>query len=289
MPIYSMKSLAVIGYSRVSRLLISSLIVSGLGISGSALAADSDRQKHLEQLLDFSGIQTHLDWVGSTVAGEALAQRAECDSELVPEFDSTIESSLAGPALKKGFLAELDSRLSDEELSDIVNWINSDIAARIHSAESMATTLDEASFAQLKKDYDASPVNTVDRRQLVKDSLADTGAVYFLSALNTEMSSLVAVASACSGSEERLARVDEEIKDGRASEALYRSFMRQELIEPTAILYKELSDDDIESLSAFAESDAGKAYYTALIQGTRQLLSGRVSLLKDFLIESAAN
>jgi len=133
------------------------------------------------------------------------------------------------------------------------------------------------------KTYEESEIHGDARNTRLKHMLADTGAVYFLSALNTELSALVAIASVCSSSEEDLAAAQKQIREDRGSEALYRSFMRQELIVPSAVVYRNISDAQLDLLSAFAESDAGDAYYTALIKGTRSLLAGKVDRLSETL------
>ena len=59
--------------------------------------------------------------------------------------------------------------------------------------------------------------------------------------------------------------------------------MRQELIIPSSVVYQSVSDADIDAYSEFAKSDAGNAYFSALIKGGRRVLAGRVDSLKQLI------
>jgi len=268
------------GLNSVRYLAAIALLLNVLGVN----AAESEDTSQLEFIFDHSGIQTHLDWVLDSVTKEAEIARNECvDKKSISQTNEKINELLSADALRLAFLSELENRLSSDQVAAAHEFMSSAIGERILEAETASASLDESEYEAIRESYKTSPNNTEKRTVLVKHSLADTGAVYFLSAINTEISSLVAVASACSGEQVALDKMDAEIKDARASEALYRTFMRSQLIEPVRLVYRDLSDGDIEALSAFAKTDAGSAYYTALIKGIRSLLSMHVETLQESL------
>lgn len=253
-------------------------------LCGQTLAAEESRSNGLAAVYNHAGVHTHLSWVHSTVTDETQIAWQDCQGDQNhAEIETVLKESLSIDALQQGFLEELNQRINDDQLAQINDWIKSDAGKNIHQAELDSINLDESKFESLLEDYMQSEVHGDARNTRLKNMLADTGAVYFLSALNTELSALVSIASICSNSEADLAAAQKQVREDRASEALYRSFMRQELIKPSAVIYQNISDADLDALGLFAKSDAGNAYYTALIKGTRSLLKSKVDRLSKVL------
>jgi len=265
-------------YLRLSAVLLSCLL------GGTAIADDAARSKALVAVYDHYGVHAHLSWVHKTVVEESQQAWQACsDHKLQPEIESMLEENLSIEALRTDFLTELDERIEPQQLDQIIAWTTSDAGKNIFQAELASLDFDESDFESLLAKYTQSEVHGEQRNTRLKHMLADTGAVYFLSALNTELSALVTMASVCSNSEDALAAAQKQVREDRGAEALYRSFMRQELIAPSAVVYREISDDDLDALSEFANSDAGNAYYSALIKGTRNLLENKVDRLSNKL------
>jgi len=254
------------------------------GAATVALADNSSRQSTLESLYTYSGVHAHLSWVHATVIDEVRPAWQACDNhEIRTEAESILKQSLSIEELKSGFLAELDKRINDEHLAQITLWMQTDAGKKIYKAELASLDFDEQEFESLLEKYKQSQVHSDARNNRLQQMLEDTGAVYFLSALNTELSALVAVASVCKNAKKELAAAQKQIDEERSSEAFYRSFMRQELLVPAAVVYRGITDAQLDALSAFAKSNAGNAYYAALIKGTRSLLASKVDLYTEML------
>jgi len=266
-------------------LIILLLCVLLLAVPGSfSIADDSPRQTSLESVYEYAGVHAHLSWVHSTVADETQLAGQRCENDKSRSaMAAMLEENLSIDVLRQGFLDELDQRISDEQLEQIISWTQSEAGKNIYQAELESLDFDESDFDSMLETYKQSGVHGDKRNMRLKHMLADTGAVYFLSALNTELSALVAIVSVCSNNEAELAAAQKQIREERGAEALYRSFMRQELIVPSALVYRNISNEQLDALSAFAKSDAGDAYYTALIKGTRSLLAGKVDRLSELL------
>lgn len=246
--------------------------------ASSATATSSSEQ--LVAIYQYSGINAHLSWVLSTVQQEAATAHANCSNQAaLPDLAKPLIELLSIEALQASFLAELDERLSQLHRDEIMAWVTSNAGQQIHKVEADSIDFDETQFEQMLSDFRDSDKNTEERHALMRDMLTDTGAVYFISAMNTETSAIVATASVCSLSAEDMETAAAAVKDERGSEALYRPFMRQELIIPSSVVYQTISDEALDAYSDFAKSDAGNAYFSALIKGVRSVLSGKVDAL----------
>lgn len=243
-------------------------------------SASGDDQ--LTQIYELSGVEAHLGWVLSTVQQESGQAHLKCESQdNIPDLQKTLKELLSLESLRASFRAELKERTTPDQRNEIIAWANSSAGQLIHQVEADSINIDESQFEKLFADYRASDKNTDERTQRMRNMLADTGAVYFISAINTETSALVAMASVCSGSVEDIGDAEAVIREDRGAEPLYRSFMRQELILPSSVVYQSVSDADIDAYSEFAKTEAGNAYFSALIKGGRSVLSERVDTLKQ--------
>jgi len=261
-----------------------SVILFAMAVSGFATAADSTRNSALSAIYEHSGLHSHLSSVYETVVNEIRLARQKCENHQNNDaLEMLLESSLSTDALRRDFLDQLDQRISDEHLEKIVSWAQSDAGKNIHQAELESIELNEGRFESLLITYQQSEIHGDERNARLNRMLEHTGAVYFLSAFNTELSALVSIASVCSGNQESLAAARKKIEEDRGSEALYRTFMRRELLIPSAVVYRNISNAQLDALSAFASSDAGGAYFAALINGTRSLLASKVDRLSEML------
>jgi len=245
-----------------------------------ASASGPDRAAELQSLFNHSGVGAHLNLVHETVTTEAAVTRQQCDENgSSANMDRLIEDLLSSDILHKQFLTELDQRINESQLATITQFTQSDLGQRIYQAEAASVELDDKKFASLLAELKASGSFNEERVMAIRQMIKDTGAVYFLTALNTELSATVAMASICTNTRNSIEQAELEIRKERGSEALYRSFLRGELIHPAMVVYRDLSNSDIQTLSDFAKSDAGNAYYAALIQGIRSVMSDRIEQL----------
>ena len=243
-------------------------------------ASDLDRQKNLNTLYEYSGVHAHLSWAEETVRSEAQQAHESCsETEKLPDVSAALDGLLSPGALQEGFLKQLDERINPTQLNQIIAFTQSDIGQRMFKAEAESISLDEARFDTILTELRSTGAIDQARITALKHLLADTGAVYFLSALNTELSSLVSMTSICSTDQAAIDAANILIRKERGAEALYRSFMRGELVLPAAVVYRELSDNEIAQVSTFAKTEAGNAYYSALIKGVRALLVSKVDEL----------
>jgi len=250
-------------------------------ISSYSQADDLVDAKKLEQIYDYSGVHSHLSWVLSVVQQESTKAQQSCQTQdVLPNIENALSEILAADALRTNFIGELRERITPAQRDRIISWMLSEAGQQVYKAEADSLNSDEQQFDAMFKTFQNSENNTDARTARMSEMLSDTGAVYFISALNTEISALVTVASVCSASIDDISKADALIKEERSGEALYRAFMRQELVTPGKVVYQDVTDESIDAYITFAKSDAGSAYFTALIKGVRTVLSERVEELK---------
>lgn len=266
----------------VSTLMRAGFLLLALSVVSSYSFADEVADaKQLDQIYDYSGVDSHLSWVLSVVQQESIKVQQACDAQdALPDIEKALSEVLAADALRTNFIGELSERITPAQRDVIASWMLSEAGQQVYKAEADSLDSDEQQFDAMYKTFLNSKNNTVARTARMSEMLSDTGAVYFISALNTEITALVTLASVCSASVEDINKADVLIKEERSSEALYRAFMRQELITPGKVVYQDVSDKSIDAYIEFAKSDAGSAYFTALIKGVRTVLSERVEELK---------
>lgn len=257
------------------------LLLVLLSAPGYALADDTVDAKQLNTIYEVSGIHSQLSWALSVVQEESKKARLSCSTaDKIPDIDKMLVDILSVQELRESFLNELKDRLNPTQRKEVVAWASSTAGQKIFKAEADSASNDEADFDTMYKAYQNSDTNSEARTERMSTMLSDTGAVYFISAINTEISALVSMASVCSTSSDDIASAEAVIKEERSGEALYRAFMRQELVVPANVIYQNVPDEDIDAYIEFANSDAGEAYFTALIKGVRAVLSERVDGLK---------
>lgn len=246
--------------------------------------ADDNRLHQLESLYHYSGLHTHLSQVRHTVTDEVSAALNLCaDDAAQPTINQDIIDLTDAQSLKADYINTLGEQLNAAELAQILAWTRSPIGLKVHQLEAESALFDETEFETLIEEYGSSAQHTKERAQLIQTMLANTGAVFFVSALNTESSTIVAMASLCQLDTASLDVAKNEVRSIRGEEGLIRAYMRAEFLMPTSVVYRRLSDDELNELIAFTETDGGKAYYRALIQSTRIVLSSRVDSLEQIL------
>jgi len=263
--------------------LVLTLVLSLTTIVTVAHAKESDETTQLTTIYDLSGVHAHLSWILYTVQSESKGFQQTCESNELPDLEQTLHELLSEEALRESFLQELADRISPTQRGEILEWAKSEAGQQIHKAEADSINLDPEQFQSMLGEFKALHEDVQTRVERMKKMLADTGAVHFISAVNTETSALVSMASVCSNSAEDVGYAVEEISADRANEVVYRAFMHNELLLPTSVVYQDISDENIDAYSAFAKTNAGNAYFAALIHGVRQILSERVNGLRDSL------
>lgn len=256
-------------------------------LPNSAFAKETDLAGLYQRLYKFSGVAAHLNNVNDNVQLEALPLLKQCEEQSNPEFISQLlDIELSNAALNKLYLQELTDRLTAGQLEQIMNWANSAAAGRIVEVDRLSGQLSLEQYNALEDLFKKKADKTPQRQQLIKDVLKETGAVYFLSAINTEISALVETVSVCNRKSVKSETLQQKLASVRGDEGFYRTMMRSDVIWTSAVIYQDLSDADLQALLSFAKSDAGRAYHGALIQGLRSMLQRKNTELQQLLFAS---
>lgn len=250
-----------------------------------AIAKERDVAHDFQQLFEFSGVAAHLSNVNTNVQLETeplLKQCAQSNNQI--DVFAVLDAELSTEELYGRYVQELSERLSVDELDQIMHWIASPAAKRIAEVDRLSGELTEEQFNALKLEFESSPDNTKQRFELIKEVIEESGAVYFLSAINTEISALVETAAVCSMDENALEELQARLVKIRVDEGFYRAMMRSDVVRTSAVIYQEVSNEDLQALIDFAVSDAGRSYHGALIQGARYLLQQKNNHIQQLLL-----
>jgi len=249
-----------------------------------AIAKERSIAQEFQQLFEFSGVAAHLSNVNTNVQLETEPLLMQCaENKDKSDVFKVLDSELSSEELHSLYVQELSERLSVDELAQIMNWIGSPAAVSIAEIDRLSGDLTEAQFNALKQRFESSPDNSKQRIGLISEVIKHTGAVYFLSAINTEISALVETAALCSMDETALEQLQGRLAEIRVDEGFYRAMMRPDVIRTLAVIYQDLSNEDLQALIDFAVSDAGKSYHGALIQGVRYLLQQKNNRIQQLL------
>ena len=253
-------------------------------LSSLVIASERDSAIEFQQLLEFSGVGAHLDNVNTNVKLEAGPLLKQCaPRKEISDVLTVLDAELSPTSLRKLYIKELSERLSVDELDEIMNWKATPAAMRIAEVDRLSGELTEVQFNALQDRFNHSAGNTRQRIKLVREVIKHTGAVYFLSAMNTEVSALVETAGTCESDDETVQALQNRLVKIRVDETFYRAMMRSDVVQTSAVIYQEVSNEDLQALVNFAVSDAGKSYHTALIQGARHLLQQRNNRVQQLL------
>ena len=244
-------------------------------LSSLAIAKDRDLAHEFQQIFEFSGVAAHLRNVNSNVQLEVEPLLEQCARKDKNKTFALLDAELSPAELNSRYIQGLTERISVTELDQIMHWIRSPAAGRIAEVDRLSGELTAEQFNALSAKFENSPDNSPQRAELISEVIKQTGAVYFLSAINTEITALVETASLCETHEEAVKDLLERLKKVRGDEGFYRALMRSDVILTSAVLYQDVSSEDLQALTTFSESEAGKSYHRALIQGVRSLLQNK--------------
>jgi len=260
-----------------------SYFIGLLGIciaSISTACASESANKRLDNLLlvyNYSGMHKQVQWVKGVVVSEVTERRTLCnDSETLIELDSVLADFESESVLKNNFIALLDERIEEQALAQLLDWMNTDLGKKINSAENADQPND---YDKAIQRYVSSNRYNNERKKLAAQLVKATGAAYFVSALHTELDFTITIASACSSEEKTVDETVARAKAAQSDEAFYRLALKTDLIEPTAFTYRDLTAEELVDFIEFAESEAGRVYHTALIQGIRVLLEDQSNVI----------
>lgn len=243
-------------------------------------------------LIELSGVGPHLADVGSIVFEEALPSYRECFSEaggvMSPEDEqklkSALEQNLGSTVTVQRAITELAQAMELSDLEAVQDFFNTPSGVRIVEAETASKEFDEVTFFNMQKAYFASSVWTEERTATMSDVHDSTRAVRFVSTLNGEISVAITLSGHCDATKAEFEKLQPQLDSLRSESQFVEPIMRGDMILVIAVIFKDITNDDLNNYIEFSQSDVGVRFFNALLASTEAGIAGGLSGLQESLL-----
>ncbi|NND89621.1 MAG: hypothetical protein HKN42_02060 [Granulosicoccus sp.] len=229
----------------------------------------------LHRILDNAGVLPQLSTLATTIIGESRAQWQSC-SPMTVSVDTWIRQAMSSDLMTQHAVDALRDELDASTVAAVIVWLESAPGQAITRAEHASASLSDAEFNHLFSTLGETPGYRKERAPRIKALLHSTRAAEFVTVLNSELDTLVQLASACSPTRGAIRELLSAASSQRQDLELVTLIMGINLQAPTAVIYRDVDDAVIDAYLEFASSTAGKAYHAALIKVTSDTLVERL-------------
>jgi hypothetical protein len=151
----------------------------------------------LQRILDDAGVLPQLSTLAITIIEESRVQWQTCHA--MPEsVDTWIRESMSPDVMTHHAVDALRDTLDAPTLAAVTSWLNSAPGQTITKAEHASASLTEAELDRLISTLHETPGYRTERAPRIKALVDSTRAAAFVTVLNSELNSLVQLASECS-------------------------------------------------------------------------------------------
>lgn len=227
-------------------------------------ASDATGRDAMKVLYDLSGLASQVDSTADLVNQGLAQQRGRIDAATLDGAERALRRAYAAATLEEAVLADLAGRYDERKAEGVRAWLRSPLGGRIARLEAESATTEGArameEFAVALQQTPPRPERLA-LEQRFEEAMGSTESMVELT-LATSLGIAIAMDAALpperrSGSEKLRAGVAERRRELRA-------MLRPVSLVGFLFTYRELSDAEIESYVAFAETDAGRWYVQAM-------------------------
>jgi len=242
--------------------------------SGVSMATEQDLDQRVSTVMQKAGVNEQLAQFPQTVlAGLARSsQRLSTQNfEMYDRMQRAIGKAYAPALLSERVKQHLKKNLSENDLADVLAWLNSSLGERISRLEVAASSPESLAEMQRKADLLATDSGRVTRVKRFIRAVNATEVLISMS-LNSEIAAAIGKsgfdASPGSFSEEQAKYAEEQVRNEftKRMEPL-RPRLENDILRSYLCTYAALTAEDFERYITFVESSAGKRYNAVLFQG----------------------
>jgi hypothetical protein len=190
--------------------------------------------------------------------------------EVLSAMRASLPQAFAPERLKKTVLAELAAKLTDHDINDVIQWLDSPIGRKCTQLEEAASTPEaQADMLQHSAALRDSPPTPQRLKVLREFDLAVKGTQ---SALDMAITTQVAVALAINATfpAERQMPLDEVSRELEKNRPVLEATVRSQVLISHLYTYKNLTEEEIQLYTEFAKSPAGSKYHSAAMTGFKK-------------------
>ncbi len=242
---------------------------------GSEEAKESRPQ--VEILMEASGLNKQIEQFPFHVQqGFAQAKKADRNKTTDIDYDGVekiLMESLAPEGLKAGISKRLAEKLSEEEITEILTWLNSRIGKSITYLEEKASTpaaqnrmraLSKSLLDSGKKSGRTELVQKLDQAAGITEGSVDM-------MLNAELAISLALAGATVPADDAL--FDNIMKNVRMKRPMVKEVLEKQVMLNLLYTYQMLKNSELKEYITFAESTTGQKYHETIMKAMTELIT----------------
>jgi hypothetical protein len=246
------------GIRDFAALLLATALTWSQGGANTAHADPNAAMREIYYLSDLSGqIQPVL---GDAI--EALAQQqTQFTAEQFEIATQVLRDQFASEKLEKRVLESLEKRAEGEYLDEALEWLRTPLGRKIMRAK--IATYSRVDSAEMMGFIEQKQANPPSQKRLELIERYDTAALLSAMASTTMLlpaCSVAAMADALKPEDERLG-LEARLKSMDSQRALLEPIFEETLAVTSLFTFRDFSDEEIEALVVFSESEAGKWYH----------------------------
>lgn len=268
----------------MKRLLIAIQIVLLAGMSATTALA-SDKTVRLNKLIELSGIRAQYAEIPKVIKS-AAANPAEGGQQLPATIRAgiidTVDGTIKPDRLIAAVIAELDAKLSDQDVDTILAWYETDRAQQITALENAASTPEAFQDVQSQMESLMSNTERVTAARKV-DKL--TGSSEF--AVEIQMFTQLAMVSAIANALGPESGVDLDALKAQmeSSRGMVIEQMQQVSTATYVYTYRNLPDSDVNEYIRFLELPASQRFISHVLSATKTTMQSMITDFTQQLVE----
>jgi len=250
--------------------------------SASALSKENSVETIATELLTDTGVFAHLAAATNAIVAEANKNFLLCEfsDNQFPEvakrnaYAAMLQRHIGPSVNQDRAVAALVTQLPEEVFTAAREWYGTDSGRRIVAADAESKAFTEEKFESVAAQYIESDAYTEERQGLISQVTDAMRATRFVSLVNGEITVAIKVSSHCDNTIEGFKALSRELKTVRTDVRWFENVLREDLIQVNAVVYRDLSDTDLQNFLEFLQSDHGTAFTSGLLEATRHGISG---------------
>jgi hypothetical protein len=246
------------GIRDFAALFLATALVWSQGCSDTTPADPNAGMQEIYYLSDLSGqIRPVLGYVDSALA----KQQAQLTAEQFEIAKQVIREQFASEKLEKRVLEFLEKRAAGEYLDEALEWLRTPLGKKIMRAK--IATYSPVDPAEMTSFVEQKQANPPSQKRLELIERYDTAALLSALASTTVLLSAhgaAAMADAVKPEDERLGP-EALLKSMNSQSALLEPIFEETSAVTSLFTFRDFSDEEIEALVVFSESEAGKWYH----------------------------
>ncbi len=253
-------------------------------------AAQPAHAGSIDELMEKSGLNAQIESIPEVVSvsvNQSVQANRDADPQGLLHVQSVLQDAYDPDVMKDTLREHLAANLDDATMTGALEWLNSDIGARITQIEKDRSTPE----SELERQRFVAMIDSKDipaaRREIMSaldDSVGGTDTLLDVM-INTHKAVAMSAMPYLPSDQRMTARqIDQKIEMSRPMmKRQYQGYV----VDSMLFTYQELSQDELAQYLAFADSEVGTKYHKAVTGGLKVALTQAARSFSTNLIQAA--